>query len=199
MRSDPGATFADPAPVRPGGPGPYGRALEAACKLAAIAGTLVFVALVLMSIVSITGRKIASMPVPGDVEMLQLCAAFASSSFFAWCHLNQGDVKVDFFTEWMAARHVHALDAVGSALVGGFGALIAWRTAVGATALRAVGETTMILGAPLWLGQALMVPGFVLLALAGFYRGAWHLQALRRGHEAQPTDATADAAPGAVR
>ena len=172
------AVVPPPAGARPD-PGLYGRALQAACKAAAIAGALVFVALVLMSIVSIGGRKIASMPVPGDVEMLQLCAAFASSSFFAWCHLNQGDVKVDFFTEWMAARQVHALDSLGSALVGGFGALIAWRTAVGSVALRAAGETTMILGAPIWLGQALMVPGFVLLALAGFYRAAWHVRRAR--------------------
>ncbi len=37
----------------------------------AIAGGLVFVGLVVMSIVSITGRKLFSWPVPGDVEMLQ--------------------------------------------------------------------------------------------------------------------------------
>ena len=116
----------------------YGRWLERACKVAAIAGALVFVGLVLMSIVSISGRKLLSTPVPGDVEMLQLCAAFASSSFFAWCHLNRGDVKVDFFTEHLAARHVHALDAFGSLLVGGFGTLIAWRTAAGAA--RAAGH-----------------------------------------------------------
>ena len=32
----------------------------------------------------------------------------------------------------------------------------------------------MILGVPVWLGQWLMVPGFVLLALAGAYMAAWH-------------------------
>ena len=41
----------------------------------------------------------------------------------------------------------------------------------GALTLQATGETTMILGAPVWLGQALMVPGFVLLALAGLFIG----------------------------
>jgi TRAP-type C4-dicarboxylate transport system permease small subunit len=154
--------------------GPVGRRLATACKVGAIAGALVFVALVVMSIVSITGRKLASAPVPGDVELLQLCAAFASSAFFGWCHLNNGDVKVDFFTERMPAARVHTLDGFGSLLVGLFGALIAWRTGVGALGLHATGETTMILGVPLWLGQALMVPGFVLLALAGFYLAGWH-------------------------
>ena len=32
----------------------------------------------------------------------------------------------------------------------------------------------MILGWPLWIGQILMVPGFVLLGVAGFYMTAWH-------------------------
>ena len=166
------------------GMGRYGRVLTVACKAAALAGALVFVALVLMSIVSISGRKLMSMPVPGDVEMLQLCAAFASASFFAWCHLSHGDVKVDFFTDWLPARAVHAMDCAGSLLVAGFGALIAWRTGVGAIALHAAGETTMILGAPVWLGQALMVPGFVLLALAGLYRAALHARQARDGSPA---------------
>ena len=44
-----------------------------------------------------------------------------------------------------------------------------------------IGETTMILGLPLWPGPALMVPGFLLLSLAGLYRCALHLRRARRG------------------
>ncbi len=161
--------------------GPMGRRLMLLCQIAAVAGSLVFTALVLMSIVSITGRKLWSAPLPGDVELLQMCAAFASASFFAYCHLNRGDVKVDFFTDRLPARGVHALDAIGSLLVGLFGALIAWRTGAGALMLEQAGETSMILSLPLWLGMALMVPGFVLLALAGLYMAAWHLQCAMRG------------------
>lgn len=166
--------------------GTAGRWLTRACQGAAVFGTLVFTALVAMSIVSIGGRKLFSAPVPGDVELLQVCAAFASSSFFAWCHLNRGDVKVDFFTERLPERGVHALDAAGSALVAAFGALLAWRTSAGAASAYAAGETTMILALPLWLGQALMVPGFALLALAGLYRMAGHLQHMGQGLRSVP-------------
>ena len=83
---------------------------------------LVFVALVAMSIVSISRHKLFSAPVPGDVELLQLCATFASSSFFAWCHLNHGDVKVDFFTERLPERAV-ACSTPWARLVATFGAL----------------------------------------------------------------------------
>jgi TRAP-type C4-dicarboxylate transport system permease small subunit len=156
--------------------GPAGRALVATSKYLAIAGGLVFVGIVVMSIVSITGRKLFAAPVPGDVEMLQMCAAFASSCFFAYCHLINGDVKVDFFTHNMAPRKVESMDAVGSLLIALFGTVIAWRTAAGALAVKEVGETSAILGWPVWIAQGLMVPGFVLLAIAGIYTCARHVQ-----------------------
>ena len=149
--------------------GPAGRGLYIACKYAAITGGLVFVAMVVMEIVSIVGRKVFSWTVPGDVELLQMGAAFASATFFAYCHMVRGDVKVDFFTHNLGRRKIAWLDALGSLLVGLFGALIAWRSAVGALAVKDVGETSAILGWPVWIAQALMVPSFALLAAAGFY------------------------------
>ena len=115
----------------------------------------------------------------GDVELLQLCSAFAAAAFFAYCHLVGGDVKVDFFTQHLRPSYVHTLDAIGSSLVGLFGALIAWRSFAGAITVKDAGETTMILSLPLWMGQMLMVPGFILLAIAGFYMAARHVQAAR--------------------
>ena len=162
---------ADAPPVQHG---PYGRALRAAARALSLAGGLVFIGLVGMSIASITGRKLMSAPVPGDVELLQMCAAFASASFFAWCHLNHGDVKVDFFTQRWPLRTVQRLDGIGSLLVGLFGALIAWRSFAGAMGLREFQETSPILGLPMWIAQGLMVPGFVMLALAGFYMASRH-------------------------
>lgn len=156
--------------------GTAGHWLLTATKASAIFGGLVFVAIVVMSIVSIVGRKLWAMPVPGDVEMLQMGAAFASASFFAYCHLNGGDVKVDFFTAKASAATVHRLDALGSLLVGIFGALITWRATVGALSIREAGETSLILGWPVWMAQVLMVPGFLLLALAGFYMVGIHLR-----------------------
>jgi len=169
-------------PPGPGGSdfGPGGRLLLQVTKYAAIAGGLVFVALVAMSLVSIVGRKLFAMPVPGDVELLQMCAAFAASAFFAYCHLVGGDVKVDFFTHNLAPRKVALLDAFGSLLVGLFGALIAWRTGAGALAVKEVGETSAILALPVWIAQALMVPGFVLLAAAGFYLCVYRLRIAAR-------------------
>lgn len=154
--------------------GPAGLLLFRLAKLSAIWGGLVFVAIVVMSILSIVGRKLWASPIQGDVEMLQMAAAFASASFFAYCHLNGGDIKVDFFTAHASPATLHRLDALGSALVGVFGLLITWRAAVGAWAIRASGETSMILGWPVWVSQALMIPGFTLLAASGLYMVGQH-------------------------
>jgi len=160
--------------------GAAGRMLLTVSKNVAIAGGLVFVGLVVMSLTSIVGRKLFAWPVPGDVELLQMCAAFAASSFFAYCHMINGNVKVDFFTHNLAPRNIARLDAFGSLLVGLFGALIAWRTGVGALSIKEVGETSAILGWPVWVAQALMVPGFVMLAAAGFYMCVVHLRVAAR-------------------
>jgi len=159
----------DTAPPESDEFGPFGRALLGVASWFALAGGGVFTALVVMSVVSIVGRKLAGAPVPGDVELLQMCAAFASAAFFAYCHLTNGHVKVDFFTSWISPGKRAFLDTVGSLLVGLFGALIAWRTGAGALSLKEAGETSAVLGLPVWLAQALMVPSFILLALAGFY------------------------------
>jgi TRAP-type mannitol/chloroaromatic compound transport system permease small subunit len=186
-RAGKGESMQEAAVEARGGPGaafgPFGRMLVRTARVLAMIGGLVFVALVVMSIVSIVGRKLFSWTVPGDVELLQMCAAFASATFFAYGHLIGGDVKVDFFTHNLAPRKVALLDAMGSLLVGLFGALIAWRTAAGALAVKEVGETSAILGWPVWIAQALMVPGFVLLAVAGFYLCIHWLQASRRASD----------------
>lgn len=165
--------------------GPVGRMLLMASKFSAISGGLIFVGLVLMSIVSIVGRKLISVPVPGDVEILQMAAAPACAAFFAFCHLTHCDVKVDFFTAKASPATIHLLDAFGSLLFGGVGTLLAWRSAEGAWMVRASEETSMILGWPLWVAQALMLPGLILMALSGLYMFVHHLTQVQRARHTQ--------------
>ncbi len=149
--------------------GPTGELLLKLSRILALGGGLIFVGLVFMSLVSVVGRKLFSFVVPGDVEILQMFAAVASAAFFPYCHMIQGDIKVDFFTHNMNPIVINFLDTLGSLLVGLFGTILAWRTAAGAIGLKEVGETSPILGWPVWVFQMLMVPSFILLAIAGFF------------------------------
>ena len=156
--------------------GPFGKKLLKISRICAIIGGLILVLLVFMSLVSVVGRKLFSFSVPGDVEILQMCAAFAVSSFFAYCHLIHGDIKVDFFTHNLSPSKTAFLDAFSSLAVALFGAIVSWRTAAGALAIKEVGETSPILNWPVWIPQMLMVPSFLLLTVAGLYMCAHQLR-----------------------
>lgn len=148
-----------------------GRALGAACKLLALLGGAVLSALVLMSVASIGGRMMGR-PIQGDFELVQFGCAVAIAFFLPYCQLNQGNIIVDFFTLRARPRTRGVLDALGAVLLAVVMALVAWRTGAGAVAMKAGGETSMIMSVPLWYAYALMTPAFALTALTGLY-SAW--------------------------
>lgn len=157
--------------------GPWGQKLYQLTRLFAIAGGLGFVALVVMSLVSIIGRKIASMPVPGDIEVMQMGTAIASAAMLAYCEMERHHLRVDFFTTNISASLRERLDALSHWLLALVAALVAWRTGASALSLKEAGETSMILAWPVWMVVAAMVPSFALLALAGTYNAVqhWHM------------------------
>ncbi len=162
---------------RPPPPGPLGRALDAACRCFALAAGAIFAALTLTSAASIVGR-LAGRPLQGDFELVQFGCAVAIAFCLPYCQLMRGNIIVDFFTVKVGPRARGALDAVGALLVALVMGLVAWRTAVGAVALAASGETSMITGVPIWYAYALMTPALALTAAAGLYT-AWQSWASR--------------------
>ncbi|HCX34631.1 MAG TPA: TRAP transporter small permease, partial [Rhodocyclaceae bacterium] len=53
----------------------------------------------------------------------------------------------------------------GAALLAAVAALLTWRIALGGIGIRQAAESTMLLGVPVWIAYALMLPSFALLAL----------------------------------
>jgi hypothetical protein len=60
-----------------------------------------------------------------------------------------------------------ALDASGALAVAAVMALLAWRTTAGMLTVKAAGEVSMIVGFPIWIGYAAIVPSLALAALIG--------------------------------
>jgi len=149
--------------------GPWGRRLHAFTRWFAIAGGVGFVALVIMSLVSIIGRKIAATPVPGDIEIMQMGTAIASAAMLAFCEMERQHLRVDFFTAKLSAKTRHVLDALSHLVLAIVALVIAWRTGLSALSLNEAGETSVILGWPVWAVVAGLVPSFLLLAIAGLY------------------------------
>jgi TRAP-type C4-dicarboxylate transport system permease small subunit len=143
------------------------RALDVLARAFALAGGALLVAITGMSVVSIAARTVLGRPVPGDFELVQVGCGAAIAAFLPYCQLRRGNIIVDFFTTRASRRVQAGLDALGALLLAVVMAVLAWRAAAGMLTVRAAGEITMIVGFPVWLGYAAIVPSLALTALAG--------------------------------
>jgi TRAP-type C4-dicarboxylate transport system permease small subunit len=141
----------------------------------ALGGGAVLVALTGMSVASITGRALLGRPVPGDFELVQVGCGAAIAAFLPYCQLRRGNIIVDFFTARTSPRVQGRLDAVGALLLALVMAVLTWRTAVGTVAVRAGGEVSMIVGFPIWIGYAAIVPSLALATVVALHtaRESW--------------------------
>lgn len=137
-----------------------------------LAGGLVFCAIVVMSIVSIVGRKMFATPIEGDMELLMMGAAVGSAAFLPLCEMHDHHIKVDALTTWMSERGRAWLDVLAHGLLMIASSTIAWRTVLYTIEAHENMEVSTLLLVPLWQPVMLLVPSFVLLALAAFYRVA---------------------------
>lgn len=142
--------------------------------LFALVGCLAAAAVGTLTAASIVGRALWSSPIPGDIELTQFGVALCISLCLPWCQLHGGNIIVDFFTTKASARAQQVLDGVGAILLAAMMALLAWRTAVGAGSVLEAGETSMILGLPMWVVYAVLAPGFALTMLISIYQAAMH-------------------------
>jgi TRAP-type C4-dicarboxylate transport system permease small subunit len=132
----------------------------------AVFGGLLLVAGALLTVISVTGRYLFSAPINGNVEMVELGAAAAVSSFLPYCQMKRGHVIVDFFTSNASPRVKAGLDLIASVLFAFCAGLITWRLSLGGYDMYRYNDQTMVLGIPTWISFAVMVPSFGLLTLA---------------------------------
>ncbi len=149
--------------------------IEKIAALSAFAGGTILTGITLMAVLSIAMRSAGFEPIQGDFELVQVALAGCIALMLPWCQLNGGNLTVDFFTVWLQKKKQRRLDAMGALLFAIVMALVTWRTAIGLLSTKASGESTMILGFPLWIGYAVMIPGLLLTVVAALSsaRTAW--------------------------
>jgi TRAP-type C4-dicarboxylate transport system permease small subunit len=138
----------------------------------AVLGGLVACACAAVVCVSIVMRAALSSPIAGDVELTQFGIALCISLCLPWAQLHGANIVVDFFTQSLPERAGRRLDAVGAVLLAAMCALLSWRTSVGAMSVHEAGETSMILGLPMWWAYASLAPGLALTALIALVQAA---------------------------
>lgn len=138
----------------------------------AMLGGVILLALIVMSVLSITGRALVFMgfgPVPGDFELVESGTALAVFCFLPWCQLNAGHVTVDLLVPVLGPRRDAMLSFLHNLLMTLIAAFITWRAVAGMQDKMQYNETTFILQYPVWWGYAACLPFAVLFVIvAGF-------------------------------
>jgi TRAP-type C4-dicarboxylate transport system permease small subunit len=154
----------------------FGRALTQTCRLLALAGGAVLLGIVGLTVVSIVLRELSGRPIPGDYELVEVGCAVAVFAFLPYCQLTGGNVFVGFAMAWAPAWLRGLLDATAQIAYASIAALLAWRLTLGGMELRSYGETTMVLGMPVWPAFLPIVPSLALLSVACLYTAAMSLR-----------------------
>lgn len=191
------------------------RLVDALARGFALMGGVVLSALVVMTCASIVGRAINAAlhgdavqqfapglaaallatgvgPVQGDFELVEAGMAFAIFAFLPLCHLHGAHASVDIFTNSLPLRAGQILRAVIELVFAAALVLIAWQIFQGMLSKQASGQTTFLLGFPLWWAYAASVAGAVMTALTAVYVAALRLVEGFTGRPHLPLEAGAE-------
>jgi TRAP-type C4-dicarboxylate transport system permease small subunit len=136
-----------------------------------VAGGLVLLATAFMVAASVLMRWLASAPITGDVEMVQIGGGLAVLGFLAYGTLMRSNIFVDSFTTWLPSRLTQAIDGFWNLVWGITALVLAERMAVGAMEALGNGSTTMgLLGIPIWWAIGI---GALCFAVTGLVALAW--------------------------
>jgi TRAP-type C4-dicarboxylate transport system permease small subunit len=158
-------------PIEAAPRGPLHEALHNVAVWFAYAGGAVVATIGIMSAVSIIGRALWSRPITGDFELVEIGIAVAGSLFLAYCQITAGNIFVDIFTIRASKSAKAWMDRFGALLMGTMFALVGWRCSIGMTEIRHSGETSMLMGFPIWIGYVGVLPGITLAAITAFAQG----------------------------
>ena len=154
--------------------------VERLARVFAMAGGMLLIAIVGMTVASVLGRYFFGTPIPGDYELTELACGIAVFAFLPYCQVTNANVVVDFFTSRLSARRRAVLDGVHSVAFTIMAGLIAWRLFVGGMRKLGDGETTLFLEIPIYSAYFLALIAAGLLTAVCFLAIYRHLQALRR-------------------
>ena len=155
-------------------------AIERVGRAAAMAGGLLLIGIVAMTVISVVGRYAFNAPIPGDYEITELVCGVAVFAFFPYCHLRNANIVVEFFTARLSPRRKTVLDTLHNFAFTAVAGLIAWRLLVGGLHKLADEETTLFLDIPIYWGYFPALLGAGLLAVVCVWVLWRHIRMLRR-------------------
>jgi len=146
-----------------------GRIIDTFCKAFAIGGGVVLFLLSVMTVISVIGRFLFNVPIPGDFELVEVGCSVAVFAFLPYCHLHGGNIMVDVVTMKLTRSWQLVLESFGSLIFALIATILAWRMYIGGVDMKMSGEETMVLMIPRWWGFPFIIPSLVLLVVVTYY------------------------------
>ena len=154
------------AAARPG----FERAVERACVWLAIAGGVVMLGFVTVSVGSIVSRTLFGSPLLGDFELTERGTAIAVFAMLPYCHLRGGNVTVDMFVTMFPSGVQRALALISDLLFAFVAALLTWRLTLGGINQYQFNDMSMMLEIRTWWIFVPIVLSMLLLTLVCLVR-----------------------------
>lgn len=115
----------------------------------------------LVLVATVTGG-VFGRPLLGDSELVELLVGAAVFAFLPYCQLRGSNIIVDFFTQPLAPRARHRLDALMGVAFIFVAAILTWRMAEGALSAWERSRRSMFLQLPEWWVYAFGVAAMLL-------------------------------------
>ncbi len=128
------------------------RAAELVSFWLAVAGGAIFLALAVLTSVSVTKRWITTRPITGDFELVEIGVAVGIFFCLPWVQARAANVSVDFLSMRFPLWVQRALESFANLAYAAVAALLAWQMWLGTRDVMSYQETTMMLRIPLWWG-----------------------------------------------
>jgi TRAP-type C4-dicarboxylate transport system permease small subunit len=155
--------------------------LERSCRYLAYFGGGLLLATTPVTLASVLSRFFLNRPLMGDFEIVQTAVAACIACFLPYCQIHGDNIIVDFFTTGASKRSQSWMDSFGAVLLASMMLLLGWRGAVGGAGIFQAGETTMLMGIPVWIAYAAIVPGFLLTCLLALIDAGRSMREARGG------------------
>lgn len=160
------------------------RLMRSLAALLAILGGLALIAVILATVMSVSGRALlwAGLgPIRGDFELVELGTGFAVFAFLPWVQINRQHASVEILTMHLGSAANRMIDVISDLLMLAIALLLTWKHWAGTLDKFAYGETTFIIQYPIWWAYASGLVGAVGFVLVSIWCVILSVRALMTG------------------
>lgn len=142
--------------------------IERLARIWAGLGASALALLVAVTAYDVVAGKLAGKPLAGTYELAAILAGISIFAFFPYAQIKRAHVTVDLFMKYAGNRLNGLVMALSSLAFLILALFLVWRMTLGGIDIWRYGETTPILGLPLWWPYPIVLLSLLLWALSAF-------------------------------